>query len=166
MSLFSHISINPFELDYGPLAVIRDSTDSYCFVDQLEGRVFRGANTLGKYIHERLSQNVRELISNGQWFVELTPESVIPIKPEVLKEALFDFFEVFEKVVYLPLDVTRTEPLDDKRKLLLQDEFRTSEPTVEDMRKLLNRMFTNIAGGVFICEKAIRKGHTVCVTVG
>lgn len=166
MSLFTHISINPFELDYGPLAVIRDSTDAFCFVDQLGGRVFSGSNTLGKYVHERLSPDVRQLIRNGQWFVELTPETIKPIKPEVLKEALFDFFEVFEKAVYMPLDVIGNEPLDEKRKLMLQDEFRAHEPTLDDLRRLLNRMFTNIAGGVFICEKAIRKGHTVCVTVG
>lgn len=166
MSLFSYISINPFELDYDPPVMIRESTNSFCLIDQFEGRIFSGSNMLGAHIHERLPKEAHKMLYNGEWLSELTSNTIKPLKPEALKEALFAFFEVFEELVYVHWEADSNEPVNERIRPLLSDEFRTREPIVDDLRKLLNRMFTNIAGGVFICEKAIRKGHTVCVTVG
>ncbi|MEM8486185.1 MAG: hypothetical protein AAF564_11595 [Bacteroidota bacterium] len=166
MSLFSYISINPFELGYEEPGMIRESTDIFCFVNQRSGRIFSGSNALGEYIHARLSPAMAQAIMDCGWLVELTPKTIKSIDPEILKNALFEYWSIFDELIAVDWDIPSTQAIEEPLRTLLLDDHGNPSPTVEELRALHQNMFTNMAGGVFICEKAIRQSNTVCVVLG
>ncbi len=166
MSLFSYISINPYELGYEDPGMIRESTDIFCFVSQRSGRIFSGSNALGESIRAQLSPESGQVINSCGWLVELTPETIKPVKPATLKDALFEFWTIFEDLVGINWEVPATQTVDEPLRSLLLDDHGNPAPTVKELRSLHQRMFANMAGGVFICEKAIKNSNTVCVVVG
>ena len=121
---------------------------------------------LGKYIHEQLSPEISDTITPHGWIIEITPENINPVNPELLKEGLLTFFEVFESILALTPHMSRSQPVQEPLRSLLINTRSDWKPTVNDLKTLNQDMLTSIAGGIFICEKAIRKGNTVCVGVG
>ena len=146
---------NPYELNVPPSS-LPNGPNLFSFTSRYSTQIVTGKSPLGELIHSRLESHEGSMLTPIAHFGEEKKLRVTPNDPGELRNILLKFYNILSSTFF-----ENKSTID----FLLSDSH--GQPyenmTFHDAFFSLQR---DIAGAVFICDRAITQGNTVYLTLG